>query len=169
LWFVPSGGYTATKATPEPMMNGTSNSISNNLVCNDTYINVTRCTMKCKALPDNLSVTSIETMSTSNFNQSNCTLNLNMKNNSVSYILQIPTDSYLIYFTNWTTSDFNVSCSNNTEVISSQMLCRYEVDEYPFQSFQCPSQNITSRYISPGKLVSPRSVCGTIYSRMCRH
>jgi len=39
-------------------------------------------------------------MAGQDFNQSNCILNLNIKNNSFQYILQIPIDNYLIYFTN---------------------------------------------------------------------
>jgi len=83
--------------------------------------------MKCKALEDNLTVTSIATMNGQDFNQSNCILDLNMQNNSFQYILQIPIDNYLIYFTNWTINDYNLSCVNSTALMTSNMLCRYEV------------------------------------------
>src|SRR5205085_3364113 len=112
------------------------------------------CTMRCKALPDNLTVTSLKTMSSEDFNQSNCTLDLNTGNNSFQYIFQIPIDNYLIYFTNWTTNQYNFSCVNSTGIITSDMLCRYEVDEQPFEFLQCPSENITSRYIPPGLSIS---------------
>ena len=145
-------------------MNVTNDFLSNKLICNDTdRLVTTACTMKCKALPNDSSFISIQTISTPDFNQSNCILDLNMENNSFSYSLQIPINHYLIYFSKWTASNFNFSCFNSTEVISSQMLCRYEVDEYPVQSFQCPSQNITSRYISPGKFVSTYSFANTIF------
>jgi hypothetical protein len=146
LWFVPASGYTAGKAVPTTNMN-----MTNRLICNDTYRNVTACTMKCKALPNNLTVTTLAQMNSEDFNQSTCILDLNMENSSIQYIFQIPIDNYLIYFTNWTTNQYNFSCINNTGVNTSNMLCRYEVDAQPFELLQCPSNSITSRYIPPGQ------------------
>jgi hypothetical protein len=137
------------KAIPEIKIN-----MPNKLICNDTYRNLTACTMKCKGLHDNVTVTSLQTMTAKDFDVSNCTLNLNMENNSVQYILQIPVDNYLIYFTNWKTNDYNFSCVNSMGIVTSGMLCRYEVEEHPFKSPSCPSKKITSRYSRPGQSIS---------------
>jgi len=150
-------------------MNVTNNFISDKLTCNDTYRNISVCTMKCKALSGNENVMSLATMTAEDFNQSSCTLDLNIENSSFQYILQIPVDNYLIYFTNWTVNDFNFSCVNSTALMTSQMLCRYEVDEQPFYSPQCPSNNITSRYIRPGQSVFITISIQSFNSRLCRY
>lgn len=100
MWYVPASGNTAVKAIPEQTTNMTINFTTNQLICHDTYRNTTACTMKCKALEDNSSVISLSTVNSQDFIQSNCTLNLNMKNDTLQYILEIPIDNYLIYFTN---------------------------------------------------------------------
>jgi hypothetical protein len=148
LWFVPASGYKAEKAIPEERVN-----MTYSLMCADVYNNASACTMKCKALPDNLTVTTLAMMNGQDFNQATCTLDLNMQNNSLQYIIQIPTDNYLMYFANWTTNQYNFSCINSTGLMTSNMLCRYDVDGSPIQPLQCVSNNITNRYIPPGQCI----------------
>jgi hypothetical protein len=161
LWFVPAASSTATKAVPTIRINATNNINSDQLICHDTYRNTTVCTMKCKALSDNEPVTSLATITAGDFNQSSCTLDWNIENSSFQYILQIPVDNYLIYFTNWTVNDSNLSCVDNTALMTSHMLCRYEVDEKPFSSQEAttyPSTVITLSSSSsefPTKTVQP--------------
>ena len=149
MWFVPAGGYTAEKAIPQQRTN-----MANDLMCHDTYRNITTCTMKCKALQTDSTVTLLDTISAKDFNQSNCILNLNTDNSSFQYILEIPIDNYLIFFTNWTTDLYNFSCENSTEVTKLNMICRYEVGDMSVNSPQCPSNNTTSRYIRPSQCIS---------------
>ena len=149
LWFVPASGYTATKAEPQQTVNVTNNTGGNHLFCHDSYRNITACTMKCKQLPTDQTVTSIDTIDTHDFNEFNCTLDMN-----TTHILQIPADKYLIYFTDWTSDLYNLSCLDTTGIATSQMICRYEVDALPFKKPQCLSPNLTGRYIPPGESMS---------------
>jgi hypothetical protein len=148
-------------------MNVTTNVTSSILICRDTYRNLTICSMKCKSLPNNLPVVSITAINTQDFTESNCTLELNMVNDSLQYILQIPVDNYLIFFANWSDTKYNLSCGNNTGIISSPMFCRYEVDAYPFISPQCLSENITNRYIPSGQFIVNSGFNQTISFRLC--
>jgi hypothetical protein len=163
LWFAPASGYTATKAEPQPMVNVNNNMGANQLFCHDSYRNITACTMKCKRLPTNRNVTSIDTIDTHNFTEFKCTLDMD-----TTHILRIPVDNYLIYFTDWTSDLYNLSCLNATGMATSQMLCRYEVDEFPFWKRQCLSTNMTSRYIPPGELISLAISVTDTGSRLCQ-
>ena len=144
MWFAPLVGFTATKAIPEVVGNVVGNAGNNpslnNLQCVDTYGNSSTCTMKCKSLTT--PVTLIETIAESNFDSFNCTLNLQATNGSISYALRIPQDNFLIYFTNWTTSEYQFSCSNNVTLPTSSMLCRRDF-------VRCLSTTVTNRYVPP--------------------
>jgi hypothetical protein len=148
-------------------MNLTNNSISDKLICNDTYRNISLCTMKCQAVSGNENGTLLATMAAEGFSQPSCILDLNMDNNSFQYILQIPIDNYLIYLTNSTVTDFNFSCVNNTVLMTPQMLCLYEFDGQPFSSPPCLSRNITSRYIRPGQSVFTSISLQSFHYRLC--
>ena len=147
LWFVPVTGYRAYQARPNSLIN-TWNVSSSPLSCNDTYRGVNPCTMKCKSLPGGQTVTSLATI-TSPFNETSCTLMSN-----ISWTIEIPMDHYLVFFTNWTTTNFTLLCTDPSYVGSSppSMLCRYEVDQLPFVNWQCPSTPVTSRFIAQGEL-----------------
>ena len=127
---------------PEIVVNAGNNPSSNNLHCIDTYGNSDTCWMKCKPLTS--PVTLIETITDSNFDSFNCTLNVEATNGSILYALRIPQDNFLIYFTNWTTNEYHFSCSNNTTLPNSGILCRRDF-------VQCLSTTVTDRYVPPSK------------------
>ena len=133
-------GFTATKAIPEVVGNAGNNPSLNNVQCVDTYGNSSTCTMRCKSLTS--PVTLIETITESDFDSFNCTLNLHAANGSISYVLRIPQDNFLIYFTNWTTNEYQLSCSSNMALPNSSMLCRRDF-------VQCLSTTVTDRYVPP--------------------
>ncbi len=145
LWYVPASGYTAEIAVPEERVN-----MTYNLTCDDVYSNASACTMKCKALPDNLTVTTLATMTSEDFNQSTCILDLNMGNSSIQYILQIPSDNYLIYFANWTTNQYNFSCVNSTGVIAS--ICSVDMKSMDYQSNHSSVHLTISRVVTSHKV-----------------
>lgn len=159
LWFVSASGYTAIQAIPEPLMNSATNFASSKLICKNTHRNSIMCSMKCKSLSKTLDVSSIITMKAQDFNM--------VVYNSLPYILQISVDNYLIYFSDWTADEYNFSCKNNMGIISTHMLCRYEVDDYPFIQSQCSSENITNRYIQPGQFISSSRFYKAILFRLC--
>ncbi|CAF1074832.1 unnamed protein product [Adineta steineri] len=139
LWFVPLAGFAATKVLPE-LMNNTQNSNVTHLQCIDSYGNSRACNMTCKLWTNPL--TSIETITTNNFDLFNCTLIIRTMNESMSYIIQIPSDNYLVYFSNWTTSDYDFACEGNQALPNVSMLCRHDF-------IQCLSTEVTNRYVPP--------------------
>ncbi|CAF1444201.1 unnamed protein product [Adineta steineri] len=139
VWFVPKAGYEATKAVPELTDNGRNSSVTN-LKCIDPMGKSGLCNMACKTWE--YPVISITNITSNNFNFYNCTLNLQTTNASMSYTLQIPQNNYIVYFTNWATSDYNFSCLGTTIPPNSSMLCRHDVA-------QCLSPATTYRCVSP--------------------
>ncbi|UJR29646.1 hypothetical protein I4U23_017194 [Adineta vaga] len=124
LWFVPSSGYTSTKVVPEL----TENTNGTNVLCIDTYGNSLTCNMTCKLLTNPVILT--ETIAADDFNAFNCTLVIDRTNSSVAYAIRIPQDNYLVYFTNWTTSDFNFACKSMQVPSNISMLCRHDFTQY---------------------------------------
>ncbi|CAF1340309.1 unnamed protein product [Adineta steineri] len=143
LWFVPLAGFAATKALPE-LMNNTQNSNVTHLQCIDSYGNSRACNMTCKLWTNPL--TSIETITTNNFDLFNCTLIIRTINASMSYVIQIPSDNYLVYFSNWTTSDYDFACEGNQALPNVSILCRHDF-------IQCLSTEVTNRYVPPGNYI----------------
>jgi hypothetical protein len=139
LWFVPLAGFAATKALPE-LTNNTGNSNVTSLQCIDTYGNSRMCNMTCKLWNP---VTSITTITAEDFDLFNCTLILQTMNASMSYFVQIPQDNYLLYFKNWTTSDYNFLCAGDAAPPDVSMLCRHDF-------IQCLSTTVTNRYVPIG-------------------
>ncbi|CAF1486469.1 unnamed protein product [Adineta steineri] len=109
-------------------MNNTLNSNVTHLQCIDSYGYSGACNMICKLWTDPL--TSIVTIATDDFNSFNCTLVVRTMNTSMSYVIRIPSDNYLLYFSNWTTSDFDFSCEDNQASSNASMLCRYDFTQY---------------------------------------
>ncbi|CAF0981680.1 unnamed protein product [Adineta ricciae] len=140
LWFVPSSGYASTKVVPKLMSNAHYNTSGTNVLCIDTYGNSYACNMTCKLFTN--PVTAIETVSNIDFTIFNCTLVIDTMNLSVTYAITIPQDNYLLYFTNWTTSDYNLSCKGIQASQNASMLCRHDF-------IQCLSTAVTNRYIPP--------------------
>ncbi|CAF0821908.1 unnamed protein product [Adineta steineri] len=137
LWFVPLAGFAATRAVPE-LTNNTQNSNVTNLQCIDSYGNSRACNMTCKLWTNPL--TSIETITNDDFDWFNCTLIIRTMNASMSYVVQIPSDNYLLYFSNWTTSDYDFACKGNQVASNVSMLCRHDF-------MQCLSTQVTNRYV----------------------
>ncbi|CAF1474163.1 unnamed protein product [Adineta steineri] len=137
LWFVPLAGFAATRAVPE-FTNNTQNSNVTNLQCIDSYGNSRTCNMTCKLWTNPL--TSIETITNDDFDWFNCTLIIRSMNASISYVVQIPSDNYLVYFSNWTTSDYNFLCEGNRALPNVSMVCRHDF-------MQCLSTEVTNRYV----------------------
>ncbi|CAF3990347.1 unnamed protein product [Adineta steineri] len=134
LWFAPLAGIAATKVLPE-LMNNTQNSNVTHLQCIDSYGYSRACNMTCKLWTDPL--ISIVTIATDDFNSFNCTLVVRTMNTSMSYVIRIPSDNYLLYFSNWTTSDFDFSCEGNQVAPNVSMLCRHDF-------IQCLSTEVTT-------------------------
>ncbi|CAF4178485.1 unnamed protein product, partial [Adineta steineri] len=151
VWFVPNTGYEATKGVPELTDNGGNSNVTD-LKCIDPMGNSGVCNMACKMWTH--PVISLTTITNNNFDLYNCTLSLQTTNASMSYTLQIPQNNYIVYFTNWTTDDYNFSCLGTTPPPNSSMLCRHDVA-------QCLPPATAYRCVSPGTYFQLRKT--TIY------
>lgn len=140
VWFVPKTGYSAVKAIPKLTISNESSNITN-LQCVDPLGNSDVCNMTCEAWTD--PIISLTNITDNNFDSFNCTLTLQTTNVSMLYVLQIPQDNYLVYFTNWTTDNYNFSCSGAILPSNSSMVCRRAMAE-------CLPSTTTYRCVSSG-------------------
>ena len=144
-------GSPAIPVTLQPLSNDNITSLQ----CqSEVYGDIGPCTMECKKISNVNSTTSLARFISNDFNDSNCTLVIQSSSTiyNGSYVIRIPKFNYLIYFSNFLTSDTQFVCnSNSSSTPEAPMMCRFSYRQQLFNNIPCPSTALTTRYIVPGK------------------